>query len=158
MNALSLQGWMFYRKRNLLRIFNHPRGLGKGILFSIYLCIVYREIDPRIYHAVKTGQWNLSTFGAVGSPSLTNVLWMTSFCLLRPRVTKRIFLCHFLMIFYCSSREKVNKIKTQVYFSKNLSTAIANNVSTMLGFSSNRDLGKYLWMPLFHSKVSKSTY
>lgn len=58
--------------------------------------------------------------------------------------------------FCCGSGAKVNKAKTQLYFSKNVYTALANNISTMLGFSTTKDLGKYLGMPLFHSKVSKN--
>ena len=59
---------------------------------------------------------------------------------------------------FCNSFEaKVNKTKTQVFFSKNISERERNRIGRMLGFIT-KDLGKYLGMPLLHPRVSKSTY
>lgn len=60
--------------------------------------------------------------------------------------------------FYLSSSTKVNKSKTQVYFSKNVSVAVASRLGRELGYTVTKDLGKYLGMPLLHRRVSKQTY
>lgn len=57
-----------------------------------------------------------------------------------------------------SSGAKVNKSKTHVFFSKNVTVADANNISCILLVSITNNLGKYLAMLLLHSRVSKCTY
>lgn len=57
-----------------------------------------------------------------------------------------------------SSSQKVNVNKTRVFFSKNISTAKANQLSSFLGFQVTKDLGKYLGAPLIHNRHSKSIY
>lgn len=46
--------------------------------------------------------------------------------------------------------QKVNKGKTQIFFSRNTSEEIASEITGKLGFSRVNDLGKYLGMPIFH--------
>ena len=52
----------------------------------------------------------------------------------------------------------MNKSKTQVYFSKNISGAVAGRLGRELGYTITKDLGNYLGMPLLHRRVSKQTY
>ncbi|KAH9666802.1 putative ribonuclease H protein [Citrus sinensis] len=60
---------------------------------------------------------------------------------------------------YCRSSEaKINKLKTKVFFSKNVDTRDANLIGSTLGFSATNNLGDYLGMPLIHTRVNKSTY
>ena len=60
--------------------------------------------------------------------------------------------------FCLSSGAMVNKSKTQVYFSKNISRAVAGRLWCELGYIVKNDLGNYLGMPLLHCRVSKQTY
>ena len=57
-----------------------------------------------------------------------------------------------------SSREKVSKTKTQVFFSHNIKSAEAKEIGDSLGFSVTKNLGKYLGVPIIHSRVNKLTY
>ena len=60
---------------------------------------------------------------------------------------------------YCRSSEaKVNKMKTKVFFSKNVASRDANIIGSTLGVSTTNNLGDYLGMPLIHSRVNKYTY
>lgn len=60
--------------------------------------------------------------------------------------------------FCYSSGSKVNNSKTLIYFSKNVGESEANVISRLLGYSVTKDLGKYLDVPLQHSRVSSCMY
>ena len=60
--------------------------------------------------------------------------------------------------FCYSSGSKVNKSKTLIYFSKNVGDSEANAILGMLGYSVTKDLGKYLGVPLQHSRMSSCMY
>ncbi|KAH9725573.1 putative ribonuclease H protein [Citrus sinensis] len=60
---------------------------------------------------------------------------------------------------FCRSSEaKVNKVKTTIFFSKNVAAREAKLIGAALGVSITHDLGSYLGMPLLHSRVNKATY
>ena len=60
---------------------------------------------------------------------------------------------------YCySSKAKVNINKTLMYFSKNVGHRDVVRISNLLGFSVTQDLGKYLGVPLHHTRVSKNMF
>ncbi|KAH9722322.1 putative ribonuclease H protein [Citrus sinensis] len=60
---------------------------------------------------------------------------------------------------FCRSSEaKVNKVKTTIFFSKNIAAREAKLIGSALGVSITHDLGSYLGMPLLHSRVNKATY
>jgi hypothetical protein len=48
--------------------------------------------------------------------------------------------------------------KTKIFFSKNVSQALTNNISRNNDFKTTKDLGKYLGVPLLHQRVTKQTY
>ncbi|XP_061336877.1 uncharacterized protein LOC133283957 [Gastrolobium bilobum] len=54
--------------------------------------------------------------------------------------------------------EKVSKEKTKVFFSRNVNHTQVQNLSQLMGYSPINDLGKYLGIPLRHSRVTKSTF
>ena len=49
-------------------------------------------------------------------------------------------------------------VKTKIFFSKNVSQALTNNISMNSGFKTTKDLEKYLGVPLLHQRVTKHTY
>ena len=58
---------------------------------------------------------------------------------------------------FCSDA-KVNTSKTLLYFSKNMGARDISSIANLLGFSVTSDLGKYLGVPLHHSRVSTNMY
>lgn len=60
--------------------------------------------------------------------------------------------------FYNSSEAMVHMTKAKVFFSKNIMEMERIRIGSMLGFIITQDLGKYLGMPLLHSRVTKHTY
>ncbi|GMI85510.1 hypothetical protein like AT4G29090 [Hibiscus trionum] len=60
--------------------------------------------------------------------------------------------------FCVSSGHKVSAAKTRVFFSKNTDSALRRVILDGLGFSEVSNLGKYLGIPLLHSRVTTATY
>ena len=63
-----------------------------------------------------------------------------------------------LDIFCSASGQKVSIAKTKIYFSKNVSTSLANDIRRRSGFQVTNDMEKYLGVPLLHQRVTKQTY
>lgn len=59
--------------------------------------------------------------------------------------------CHF-------TGHRVNKRKTQILFSDNVPSTVAQTIFGMLDFTRVSDLGNYLGMPLFHSRVGVNMF
>lgn len=60
--------------------------------------------------------------------------------------------------FCVSSSKKMNKKKTQIFFSKNVISAKACRIGKGLGFTVTKSLGNFIGMPLLHSRVEKNNY
>lgn len=56
------------------------------------------------------------------------------------------------------SGQSVNFEKSKIYCSPNVSKQLARDISKICGSPLTEDLGKYLGMPLIHSRVSEGTY
>lgn len=56
------------------------------------------------------------------------------------------------------SRERVNKAKTNIFFSKNVSPREIRSISSKSGFITMENLGKYLGSPILHNRVNKDMY
>lgn len=54
--------------------------------------------------------------------------------------------------------QAVNFEKSKLYCSPNTNKVLAKEISPICGFPLTNDLGKYLGMPLVHSRISKQTY
>lgn len=59
--------------------------------------------------------------------------------------------CHY-------SRHKINFAKSEVCFSTNTDISLQRRIGSALGFHQTNDLGSYLGIPLFHTRVKKSTF
>lgn len=58
----------------------------------------------------------------------------------------------------CSSREKIYRIKTNLFYSSNVSMSVAKSIEKIFSFTIIDNFGRYLGMPFLHSRVTKSTY
>ncbi|CAN1824591.1 Putative ribonuclease H protein At1g65750 [Linum perenne] len=57
-----------------------------------------------------------------------------------------------------ASGQSVNKSKSKVYFSKNVSQSLSREVTSILGIGATLDLGRYLGVLFLHGRVTKHTY
>lgn len=65
---------------------------------------------------------------------------------------------HCLDMFCSASGQRVSVAKTRIFFLKNVSAALANDISRRSGFQVTTDLGRYLGVPLLHQRVTKQIY
>lgn len=63
-----------------------------------------------------------------------------------------------LDLFAKASGERVNKEKSHLFCSQNVHPNVAAALSRESGFSLVSDLGKYLGVPLHHSRVNRASY
>lgn len=60
--------------------------------------------------------------------------------------------------FYVFSGHKVNASKSMIHFSMNTAVAIRTAITVVFKFQNTKDLGRYLGVPVFHSRVEKNTF
>ncbi|XP_054791396.1 uncharacterized protein LOC129297044 [Prosopis cineraria] len=60
--------------------------------------------------------------------------------------------------FYYSSGLKVNSDKTRVFYSHNVNHNRSREINSILGFMQTANLGKYLRVPLLHSRVKNDIF
>ncbi|KAA3461674.1 LINE-1 reverse transcriptase isogeny [Gossypium australe] len=63
-----------------------------------------------------------------------------------------------LCTFYHFSGQKVNRGKSQIFFSPNIPIDLADAICRDIGFVRVDDLSNYLGMPLFHKRVMTNTF
>ena len=56
-----------------------------------------------------------------------------------------------------SSGEKMNRVKTNLFFSSNVPANVARSIGKIFGFTITNNLGRYLGMPLLHTRVTTNT-
>ncbi|KAH9751258.1 putative ribonuclease H protein [Citrus sinensis] len=135
------------------------RGIRQGDPISLYIFVLCIErLSHGIHRAVNTGTWRPIRLSKRGTP-ITHVFFADDLLLFaEASCTQAAVINDVLNTFCVSSGAKVNKQKSQVFFSKNVNPCNVRNIGTTLGFSVTTDLGNYLGMPLLHSRVSKATY
>ena len=135
------------------------RGVRQGDPLSSYpfvLCI--ERLSYGILNAVSAGKWHPITLSRNGVP-LSHLFFADDLLLFAEASVEQTSIISSVLDSFCYSfGSKVNKSKTLIYFSKNVGDSEANVISGMLGYSVTKDLGKYLGIPLQHSRVSSCMY
>lgn len=146
-------------ERGLTEDFRPSRGIRQGDPISPYIFVLCIErLSHGICHEVNLGRWNPVYFSCHGTP-LTHLFFADDLLLLAEASREQTIIINLVLDAFCdSSGAKVNKSKTQVFFSKNISAAEANSNGSVLGVSITNNLGKYRGMLLLQSRVSKNTY
>ena len=138
--------------------FSPSRGVRYGDLLSPYVFVLRIErLSHRIYCSIQQDQWKPICLSQMGTP-LSHLFFADDLLLLAEASSEQAFLINLVLEEFCLSYSaKVNKSKTQVYFSKNVSGVVAGRLGRELGYTVTEDLGKYLGKPLLYRRVSKQT-
>ncbi|KAH9730831.1 putative ribonuclease H protein [Citrus sinensis] len=144
-------GNILQRKKGLLaRIGGVQRALERRPLRSLH--------RHEISRSIQQGQWKPIRLAKLGIP-LSHLFFADDLLLLSEASRQQTEVINKVMEEFCvSSGAKVNKSKTLVYFSKNISAMEVSRISSELGVSVTDNLGKYLGVLLLHNRVSKQTY
>ncbi|GMI87280.1 hypothetical protein like AT3G24255 [Hibiscus trionum] len=116
----------------------------------------------RLAHSIEdcvvAGRWKPVHLSRNG-PGISHLFFADDLVLFAEASPEQLALIKGVLEDFClCSGHRVSVAKTQIYFSKNCLTGIRDLVGVTLGFEVVEDLGKYLGVPLLHSRVTKSTY
>ncbi|XP_057760081.1 uncharacterized protein LOC130980412 [Arachis stenosperma] len=139
--------------------FSPSRGIRQGDPLSPYIFVLCIErLSQLISVAVDTEVWNPISLSRDG-PKLSHLCFADDMILFAEASMEQADVIKKVLEAFCnSSGQRVNNEKTRVFFSNNINHNIREGVSEVLQFSRTNDLGKYLGVPLLHSRVTDSTY
>ena len=120
------------------------------------LCI--ERLSHGISRSIQQGHWKPIRLARMGTP-LSHLFFANDLLLLSEASSQQALVINKVIDeFSASSGAKVNKSKTLVYFSTNISAMETSKIGSDLGYSVTNNLGKYLGVPLCHTRISKQTY
>lgn len=143
----------------LTESFSPSRGIRQGDPLSPYIFVMCIErLSHGINHAVGNGRWKPIRLNRGGIP-ITHLFFADDLLLLAEATSQNAQVINEVLDNFCvSSGEKVSREKTQIFFSRNVQKGTIREIKNTLGFSVTKNFGKYLGMPILHSRVTKATY
>lgn len=135
------------------------RGVRQGDPMSPYVFVLCMErLSQAINLHVNKGHWKAIKLGRSG-PLLSHLFFADDLILFGSSDDEQIDLMKFIIDEFCvSSGHKVSGSKSNIFLSRQIPTRDAFRICNKLGYQLTDNLGKYLGVPLLHSRVNKSTY
>ena len=100
-----------------------------------------------------------SDFFRAWGPALTHLFFADDIVMFAEASLAQVRIIQRIMDQFCvDSRHKVSIPKTQICFSPNVLVESRWAISKEFGFVEVSDLGRYLGVPLLHSRVTRATY
>ncbi|XP_024190144.1 uncharacterized protein LOC112194121 [Rosa chinensis] len=139
--------------------FTAGRGIRQGDPLSPYIFVLCMEkLSHLIQSAIEVGQWKPIKSSQSG-PLVSHLFFADDLILFAEASTNQARVLKKCMDLFCSiSGQSVNFEKSKIYCSPNVRTNLARAISGICGSPLTKDLGKYLGVPLLHSRVTKLTY
>lgn len=139
--------------------FSSSRGLWKWDPFSPYIFVIYMEcLSHMISYVVDSMQWVHIKDGRSG-PEIAHLLFADDQLFFAEANVGQMECIFGVMEKFCQvSSQKINALKTNVFFSMNVATNIRDSFISRSGFSPASGLGKYLGALPFHGKAKRSNF
>ncbi|KAL4384089.1 hypothetical protein GQ457_15G019500 [Hibiscus cannabinus] len=104
------------------------------------------------------GAWKQIKLGRNG-PGLSHLFFVDDFILfVEADLDKLSIIREVMEDFFIASGQRVSVAKTQILFSRNCQPSLGSMLPQLFGFEKVTDLDKYLGVPLFHKRVTKTTF
>ncbi|KAM5551745.1 hypothetical protein ABKV19_026542, partial [Rosa sericea] len=159
MDCVSTTSFQVCLNGELTETFRASRGIRQGDPLSPYLFVLCMEkLSHLINSTVEVGQWKPVRASGSG-PFISHLFFADDLILFadasceQARILKRC-----LDVFCDISGQEVSYDKSVLFCSPNTCKALAASISKICGSKLTSNLGKYLGVPLIHSKVTKRTY
>lgn len=139
--------------------FKPSRGVRQGDPISPYIFVLCMErLSQAIAKAVSNDRWETIKLGRRGPP-LSHLFFADDLVLFGSTTQRQLQLIEDILAEFCAaSGQVVNLSKTRIYLSRNILREDASRICRQLRFQRTDCLGKYLGVPLLHSRVTADTY
>lgn len=139
--------------------FMAKRGIRQGDPLSPYLFVLCMEkLSHLICSAVDVKKWKPFCASQSG-PAVSHLFFADDLVLFSEASISQATILKKCMDTFCGlSGQSVNFDKSVIYCSPNIRRRDARRISRVCGSPLTNDLGKYLGMPMIHSRVTKHTY
>ena len=139
--------------------FSPSRGIRQGDPLSPYIFVLcLQRLTQLINKNVEYNRWKPFSVRRNGM-KISHLCFADDILLFTEASIEQVDRVINCLDMFCSvSGQKVSTAKTRVYFSKNVSAALTEEISRRSGFQVTNDLGRYLGVPLLHKRVTKQTY
>uniref|UniRef100_A0A2N9I899 Reverse transcriptase domain-containing protein n=1 Tax=Fagus sylvatica TaxID=28930 RepID=A0A2N9I899_FAGSY len=142
-----------------LEEFKPSRGIRQGDPLSPYLFILCMELLGFLIHEkCEANLWNPLKV-ARGGPAFSHLFFADDLVLFAKADRKNC--CHIREVLdtFCDlSGQKVNMMKSKVYFSPNVKVDVRTDLCLVLGFNSTPNLGRYLGFPIHQPRSSSHEF
>ncbi|WCJ31853.1 Polynucleotidyl transferase ribonuclease H-like superfamily protein [Euphorbia peplus] len=133
------------------------RGIRQGDPLSPYIFVLCMEcLAHQIGEDCIVRRWNPLK---LGTERISHLFFADDLLLFaKASPTQALTIKNTLDEFCVASGHQVSQTKTNIFFSPNLTSRVKRSILDILPFSPTDDLGKYLGMPLLHTKIQRGTY
>lgn len=139
--------------------FKAQRGIRQGDPLSPYIFVLCMEkLSHLIHTAVSVHRWKPVKASQSG-PKVSHLFFADDLMLFAEASTTQADTLKECLDLFCSlSGQAVNYDKSLIFCSPNTNKHLASDISRICGSPTTNNLGKYLGMPLVHSRINKHTY
>ncbi|WCJ37650.1 hypothetical protein M5689_018768 [Euphorbia peplus] len=114
------------------------------------------RLAHRIGEDCCVNRWKPITFGSV---EISHLFFADDLLLFAKATSTQASVSQNLLQEFCvASGHQVSQSKSNIYFSPNILPGLKRDILGILKFCPTDDLGKYLGVPLLHSRIQSGTY
>ncbi|XP_040372858.1 uncharacterized protein LOC112194030 [Rosa chinensis] len=159
MSCITSTSFQICLNGELTQSFNAQQGIRQGDPLSPYIFVLCMEkLSHLIQSTVDIGAWKAVRASQSG-PKISHLFFADDLMLFSEATSDQACIIKQCLDTFCSlSGQAVSYEKSLIFCSPNTSNEIAADISSTCGSPLTTDLGKYLGMPLIHSRITKSTY
>lgn len=139
--------------------FKPTRGIRQGDPLSPYIFVLCMErLENMIHYKVNIGGWKPLKLGR-NRPCISHLFFFNNLILFAKASKEQIRTIKYYFDNLCArSGQNVSLSKSRIFFSRNVSRDLAEEISTIITILITTDLGRYLEVPIIHSKTIKRMY